>query len=64
MAGWPSIFLTLSIIQTPEAQADRIVEICDDPYEPWKMQKRNEWMVDNSDADIAVWNSQPGGTKN
>jgi len=26
------------------------------------MQKRNEWMVDNSDAVIAVWDGTPGAT--
>ena len=45
-------------------KADRIIEVCDDPYAAWKMQKRNEWMVDNSDAVIAVWNRTPGGTAN
>lgn len=28
------------------------------------MQKRNEYMVDNSDYVIAVWNCQPSGTGN
>lgn len=28
------------------------------------MQKRNEWMVDNCDILIAVWDKSPGGTKN
>jgi uncharacterized phage-like protein YoqJ len=30
----------------------------------WKMQNRNEWMVDNSDLLIAVFNGSDGGTKN
>ena len=34
------------------------------PYAVWKMQKRNEWMVDNCDAVIAVWDGAPGGTAN
>jgi len=29
-----------------------------------KLQKRNEWMVDNSDAVIAVWDGTPGGPGN
>lgn len=34
-------------------------------YSPEKMQLRNEWMVDNSDLVIAVWNGVPkGGTAN
>jgi uncharacterized phage-like protein YoqJ len=36
-------------------QADRIVETSNDPYAARKIQKRNEWMVDNTDAVIAVW---------
>jgi uncharacterized phage-like protein YoqJ len=28
------------------------------------MQARNEWMVDNSNAMIAVWDGSPGGTAN
>ena len=28
------------------------------------MQKRNEYMVDNSDYVIAVWNGKPSGTEN
>jgi uncharacterized phage-like protein YoqJ len=45
-------------------KADRIVETSDDPYAAWKNQKRNEWMVDNSDATIAIWDGQPSGTGN
>lgn len=33
-------------------------------YEPVKMRTRNRWMVDNSDALIAVWNGTSGGTGN
>lgn len=34
------------------------------PYEPWKMQARNIWMVDNSDEVIACWDGTKGGTSN
>ena len=30
-------------------------------YQPWKMLKRNCWMVDNSDVIAAVWNNCKGG---
>lgn len=41
------------------------VAISPDPYAPQKMQVRNEWMVNNSDYVIAVWNGvQKGGTWN
>jgi len=45
-------------------KAHKIIAVKDDPYAPWKMQARNEWMVDNSNAVIAVWNGLPGGTEN
>lgn len=38
--------------------------ICDGDFEPWKMQRRNEWMVDNSDRLCALWNGTGGGTAN
>lgn len=33
-------------------------------YATWKMFKRNEWMVDNSDALVALWDGSSGGTAN
>lgn len=33
-------------------------------YHPIKMQKRNEYMVDNSDYVVAVWDGTKGGTHN
>lgn len=33
-------------------------------YASWKLQTRNEWMVDNSDILIAVWDGSSGGTGN
>ena len=45
-------------------KADRIIEICNDPYVASKMKKPNEWVIDNSEAVIAIWNGQAGGTKN
>jgi uncharacterized phage-like protein YoqJ len=33
-------------------------------YAPWKMQKRNEWLVDNCDAIIGIHNGTLGGTHN
>lgn len=44
--------------------ASEIVVVCPGGYAAWKMQKRNEWMVDHSDMLIAVWNGTPGGTAN
>jgi len=36
----------------------------EDRYYPAKMQKRNEYMVDNSNIVIAVWDGTKGGTYN
>lgn len=33
-------------------------------YSAEKMQVRNEWMVDNSQGVLALWNGTPGGTAN
>lgn len=33
-------------------------------YSAGKMSLRNGWMVDNSDAVVALWNGTPGGTGN
>lgn len=43
-----------------------VVEVLgeDTEYRPWYYQKRNEWMVDNCDALVAVWDGSDGGTKN
>lgn len=39
--------------------------VCPGPYASWKMQKRNEWMVDRCDILLAVWNrKEEGGTWN
>lgn len=38
--------------------------VCQGGYAPWKMQKRNEWMVDHCQILVAVWDGGPGGTGN
>lgn len=49
---------------------ERIVEQCDsivtvsEKYTPECYQLRNEFMVDQSDGGIALWNGTPGGTRN
>jgi uncharacterized phage-like protein YoqJ len=46
--------------------ADSVRYICDEGYAPWKMQKRNEAMVNDSDVVLALWNPEKkyGGTFN
>lgn len=45
-------------------QATTIKIVCEGEYVSWKMQKRNEWMVDNCDLVLALWDGSPGGTAN
>lgn len=46
------------------AKASDVVVVSDGGYEAWKMQRRNQWMVDNADVLVAVWDGSPGGTAN
>jgi len=61
-AKWPraSRLVWQSIID--RAQSVQIVT--PGGYAAWKMQKRNEWMVDNSTLLLAYWDGSPGGTSN
>jgi uncharacterized phage-like protein YoqJ len=46
-------------------QADNVVIVSEGAYAPYKMQTRNEWIVNKSDAMIAIWTGQlSGGTFN
>lgn len=40
------------------------VIVCEGDYAPAKMQTRNEYMVNECDVLIAVWDGTPGGTAN
>ena len=46
------------------SKADEKIIVCDGGYMAYKMQIRNEWMVDHCDKLIAVWDQSPGGTAN
>lgn len=46
------------------ALAARVHVVSPGPYKPWKMQRRNEWMVDNSTRLAVVHDGSPGGTYN
>ena len=41
-----------------------IYQVYSGPYNNSCMQLRNQWMVDNCDLLIAVWDGTPGGTAN
>lgn len=45
-------------------QAKEVVYVCEPGYAGWKMQKRNEWMVDRADKVLALWDGSTGGTGN
>jgi uncharacterized phage-like protein YoqJ len=36
--------------------------VCPGPYQPWKFERRNEWMVDRADRLVALWSGAHGGT--
>lgn len=40
------------------------VKCCSKTFNNVCMQQRNEWMVDNSDVVLALWDGSNGGTKN
>ena len=44
--------------------AQEIVLVSEGGYAPWKLQRRNEWMVDNATRVLALWDGSSGGTKN
>lgn len=46
--------------------AEKVIDVTDYENYPgaWIYQKRNEWMVDNADMVIAVWDGSSGGTAN
>lgn len=44
--------------------ADEVFVVSPGSYAAWKMQVRNEWMVNNSDTVLALWNGTDGGTAN
>ena len=46
------------------SKADTVKIVTEEPYKPYLMQKRNEYMVDLSDLVIALWDGTPGGTGN
>ena len=45
-------------------RAARIVHVCEPGYAAWKMQRRNEAMVDACTHVLALWDGSSGGTEN
>jgi uncharacterized phage-like protein YoqJ len=46
------------------SKASETVVVSSGAYANWKMQKRNEWMVDRCELLVAVWDGTEGGTYN
>ena len=44
------------------AHAYEVIVVCDGGYERWKMQARNEFMVDHCNVLLACFDGSPGGT--
>lgn len=45
-------------------KADQVVNVSEEEYAPYLMQKRNEWMTNRSQYVIGVWDGTSGGTAN
>lgn len=45
------------------ARCTEVHVVCPGGYARWKMQTRNEWMVDHCQQVIAVWDGSDGGTE-
>ena len=46
------------------SKANKVTLVTDAPYNPYLMQVRNQYMVDNCDLLIAIWDGTSGGTGN
>ena len=45
-------------------RCEEVLYVSEPGYSAEKLQVRNEWMVNNSDALVAYWTGVPGGTSN
>lgn len=46
------------------AECASVTFVCEPGYAAWKMQKRNEWMVERCHRVAALWDGTSGGTAN
>ena len=60
--AWPQH--SQKVFQRLLKKASEVVIVSPGGYSPAKMQVRNEWMVDNCNKLIAVWDGTQGGTGN
>lgn len=62
---WPKTgYYSQEVYNTLKEHAYKVVTVCPGEYAAWKMQKRNEFMVDQADVVLALWNGTAGGTAN
>lgn len=61
-AKWPD--RSKKVLANLVSDAAEVVYVSDVGYAPWKMQVRNQWMVDRSDLVLALWDGSSGGTGN
>lgn len=52
------------VLASQMKKAVEVRYICEPGYAAWKMQKRNEAMVNDANAVLALWNGTSGGTAN
>lgn len=60
--NWPQV--AYQKYQSLLRKAEQVVVVSPGPYAIWKMQKRNEWMVNRCDRLVALYNGSRGGTAN
>lgn len=61
-SAWPQV--SRARYQALLKKATEIVVVSPGQYKPWKMQRRNEYLVDHCDLLMAVHDGSSGGTKN
>jgi uncharacterized phage-like protein YoqJ len=59
---WPTASKTF--LHSLMYRASKVEFVSQGPYAGYKMQVRNEWMVDHADKVLALWDGSTGGTFN
>lgn len=59
---WP--FFSRKLYEILLSGAAEVIYVCEPGYAPWKMQRRNEWMVNNCEVLLELWDGSDGGTAN
>lgn len=49
------------LLTSTQRQGGKVVDVHTDGYAIWKLHKRNEWIVDQSDVMFVCWDGQRGG---